>query len=109
MRAGLDFCHDLQIGRQTLQIRGADSISVAGRAGKRREVAIGMDRLGQHSAVRVQQSKQFPASGPQLRGMFLNRTPCFFETQNDRFRWGGHAGMIKEIPTGEDQRKGVVR
>jgi hypothetical protein len=55
--ARLDLADDIEEGRRPDDIGGTDGVSVAGGAGKGREIAIGKNRLGQNAPSRLAQDE----------------------------------------------------
>jgi hypothetical protein len=78
-RTGSRFSDNFQSRWNGFQVGREHGISVTRRPWKRRDVAIGMDRLGQNASAGIQQSKQFPPFGPQVRSMALNHGTSFFK------------------------------
>jgi hypothetical protein len=84
------------------QIAGAYGIAVAGRAWERREIAVGHDRVSQHTAGGGKQvdsfryARGFRSMESDPAGLFLNDAACIFEAEHGR-RIGlrSHAHIIR--------------
>jgi hypothetical protein len=80
--SGLDLPDHLECCRRLLEVDETNRVSVSGCSMKWRVVAIGVDRLGQHSTGRIEQAQQLTPAWLQPRRMLLDKTASVFKAEN---------------------------
>ncbi|HEV2173757.1 MAG TPA: hypothetical protein VGR71_09330, partial [Nitrospira sp.] len=80
--SSLNFADNLEMRGNSVNVCGFYGIAVASRAGKRRNVSVGVDGFGENPAGGIKQREKLPAARAQGFGVLLDQVASGFEGQD---------------------------